>query len=209
MRDIPELIEGFFRFQQNYFSGEAELFKRLKKGQSPKSLVISCCDSRVDPALLMDCEPGDLFVVRNVANLVPPYEPDRHCHGVSAALEYAVCQLGVEHVIVLGHSCCGGIKALMDGEEKLESEFIGNWVGIAESAKKATLERLGHKSSQVQCRACEQASILVSLENLLSFPFVQNVVDKGKLALHGWYFDIESGKLFSYHPDSKHFDEIS
>ena len=109
MQDIAKLIAGFRHFQGNYFHGDNELFSQLKNGQQPKTLVISCSDSRVDPSLLTGAEPGDLFVIRNVANLVPPYEPDARYHGVSAALEYAVCQLQVEHIIVLGHSQCGGI----------------------------------------------------------------------------------------------------
>lgn len=209
MKDIDHFIAGFKRFQQHYFDQDEQRFAPLKQGQNPKVLVIGCSDSRVDPAILTGCAPGELFVVRNVANLVPPCEYDNHHHGVSAALEYAVCHLEVERIIVLGHSGCGGIGALMHGISNGRSaEFIGPWVQIAERAKAQVLKELPGKEPVKQSRACEQAAILVSLENLLTFPWIRERVESGSLLLHGWYFDISIGQLYSYSPGVGNFEAI-
>lgn len=193
--EIQKLITGFKRFHKNYFGGDHELFGRLKQGQNPAAMVIACSDSRVDPSILLDCQPGDLFMVRNVANLVPPYEKGAGLHGVSTALEFGVCVLGVEHLIVLGHSQCGGVRALMEGTK---GDFMGNWVNIAARAKQRVLAEFPSANPQEQCHACEEASILVSLENLLTFPWIRERVELGRLTLHGWYFDIDSGELVAY-----------
>ena len=209
MKDIESLIKGFKRFQENYFQADNALYDQLGRGQCPKVLVVGCCDSRVDPAILTDCRPGDMFVVRNVANLVPPYEPDSRYHGVSSAIEYAVQVLNVEHVIVLGHSHCGGIDALMQSGERTFGEFIDRWIAIAQPALAAVKRDLKHKPSQLQHRACEQASILLSLENLLSFPWVAQRVETGRVRVHGWYFDLNAGELLCYHADTGGFEKIA
>jgi carbonic anhydrase len=199
MRDIEKFITGFKQFQHQYFGENSELFDRLKKVQQPSTLIISCCDSRVDPAILTSSEPGDLFVIRNVANLVPPFEEGGGHHGVSAALEFGVCNLGVENIIILGHSQCGGIRALMeDAYGSSEGGYIAQWMHIAEPARKKIRQELSHKSLELQSRACEQAAILLSLENLLSFPWIAQRVNAGKLSLHGWYFDLDKGELSGY-----------
>ena len=209
MKDIADFIAGFKKFRQEYFDADEQRFAPLKHGQQPKVLLIGCSDSRVDPAILTGCAPGELFVVRNVANLVPPCEHDQHHHGVSAALEYAVCHLEVEHIIILGHSSCGGIGALMHGIANGRSaEFIGPWVKIAERAREQVLKELPDKEPAKQSKACEQASILVSLENLLSFPWVKQRVESGALTLHGWYFDMGGGQLYSYSPESAGFEQL-
>lgn len=206
MEDIARFIAGFKKFQQEYFDPQEQRFAPLQQGQSPKTLVIGCSDSRVDPALITGCAPGDLFVVRNVANLVPPCEHDTHHHGVSAALEYAVCHLEVMHIIILGHSGCGGIGALIEGiPDGRPAEYIGPWVEIAGRARDRVLRELPEKEPALQKRACEQAAILVSLENLLSFPWINERVESGKLLLHGWYFDMNEGRLLSYTPESGRF----
>jgi carbonic anhydrase len=210
MQYLRKLISGFKRFQENYFKSDDTLFEQLGKGQSPKVLVIGCSDSRVDPAIMTDCRPGDLFVVRNVANLVPPYEPDGHYYAVSAAVEYAVRFLNVEHVIVLGHSQCGGIDALMrSNDDNCVGEFIDQWVAIAKPARQAVQRDLGHKPMELQRKACEEASILISLENLLTFPWLAQRVEAGTLALHGWYFDLDAGQLLGYHPDTGEFEKLA
>jgi carbonic anhydrase len=207
MQEIQKFIAGFRDFQEDYFHEDRELFNCLKKGQRPKVVLIGCSDSRVDPSLMVRSEPGDLFIVRNVANLVPPCEHDQSYHGVSAALEYAVCHLEVEHIIVLGHSNCGGIRSLMEGiPSDKNNEYISKWVSIAERAKQQVLDSFQNASPVQQAKACEHASILVSLENLLTFPWVKERVDAGRLELHGWYFDIESGNLYSYHSASGRFE---
>ncbi len=207
MQEMQKFIHGFRRFQEDYFSEDRELFDRLKQGQRPRVVLIGCSDSRVDPSMMVRSEPGDLFIVRNVANLVPPCEHDHSYHGVSAALEYAVCHLEVEHIIVLGHSCCGGIRSLMEGiPAEKNGEYISRWVGIAERAKQQVLETFADAPPEQQAKACEHASILVSLENLLTFPWIRERVEADTLDLHGWYFDIESGNLYSYQPASGKFE---
>jgi len=208
MKDIARFLSGFKIFQRTYFCEDNQLFSDLSQAQNPKVLVIACSDSRVDPALLLGVEPGDIFVVRNVANLVPPYETAPGRHGVSAALEYAVKVLEVEHVIVLGHSCCGGIQALMAPDRDALGEFIAPWVTIAESALREVSDKLTHKDEPLRQRACEQASVLVSLENLLTFPWLWERVMKGSVYLHGWYFDMQKGELLSYLPETGTFEPL-
>jgi len=195
---IDKLIEGYRRFRQRYFHEDPELFASLvAQGQSPAVAVVACCDSRVDPAIIMDCEPGDLFTIRNVANLVPPYEPDGMYHGTSAALEFAVRALKVGHIIVLGHAQCGGIHALMEGEGPgvSQGEFVASWMNIAAPARDAALQDPLLDSAEKRRRYCEQAAIRLSLINLMSFPWVKEQVDRKQLRLHGWYFDMGSGEL--------------
>jgi len=208
VKDIARFLSGFRNFQKTYFCAGNALFDNLKEAQNPKFLVIACSDSRVDPAILTGCEPGDMFVVRNVANLVPPYETDSGRHGVSAALEYAVKILKVEHVIVLGHSCCGGIQALMDPDRQGLGEFIAPWVSIAYGAFQEVSRNLPEKTEEIRRCACEQAAILVSLENLLSFPWLNERVAQGKVYLHGWYFDLLKGELLSYLPETGAFETL-
>ena len=196
MKDLSGLIEGFDRFRKNHF--DSDLFKRLsKQGQKPKVLVLGCCDSRVDPAIILDCDPGDLFVIRNVANLVPPFEKAGHYHGTSAALEFGVCDLGIEHIIVLGHAQCGGIRALMEGASGDGHSFIKSWMKLAESAKERALSK-SHASREEAVKECEKEGILSSLSNLLTFPWIKARVEDKTLALHGWYFDIGEGTLLVY-----------
>ena len=196
MKDIKKFIAGFRRFQEKYFNEDLDLFEKLRHGQNPKALIVACADSRVDPTLLMGTEPGDVFVVRNVANLVPPYEPDGSFASVPAALEFGVLSLAVEHIIVLGHAQCGGIHALMQGTSP-GSEFIGKWVGIAQPARERVLAELPAKPPALQARACEQAAILVSLENLMTYPWIAQRVALGEIHLHGWYFDIAHGHFYT------------
>jgi carbonic anhydrase len=207
LADIATFVAGFERFQAKYFSGDESLFARLRQGQNPRALVISCCDSRADPGMLMGAGPGDIFVVRNVANLVPPYRNGAEMPGIRADIEFAVKSLNVEHIIILGHSGCGGIRALMDGEgtTQHEYEFIGTWVGIALPARERVLRELTDEPPAVQTRACEQGAIALSLENLMSFPWIRQRVQAGALELHGWYFDIDAGELLGYSGETGRF----
>lgn len=210
MKDIERFIGGFRTFRKDYFGPENLRFESLKQGQNPKTMIIGCSDSRVDPAILTNCGPGDIFTVRNVANLVPPYEENSGLHGVSAALEFAVCHLGVEHIIVLGHSQCGGIKALMAGTCGCKGGgFISNWMSIAEPARDKVLAELPEKDADLKQRAAEQAAILLSLENLHSFPWIDQRVKEGALTLHGWYFDLHAGELLEYLPENGFFQKVS
>ena len=198
--DLEKFISGFERFQQTYYRDDHDLMTELSQAQHPRTLLVGCCDSRVDPAHLMGAELGELFISRNVANLVPPCEiSDGGHHGVSAAIQFAVQNLKVERIIVLGHSKCGGIRALMDESRVKEPiDFISSWVSIAEPAKKQTLAAFSEAPLEVKCKVCEQSSILNSLNNLTTYPWIRDAVDAGRLSLHGWYFDLEAGELLAY-----------
>lgn len=205
---IRKLIDGFSRFRAEHFETEDSLYQRLtREGQSPRIMLIACCDSRVDPAIITDCDPGDLFVVRNVANLVPPCETAGHYHGTSAALEFAIRCLNVEHVIVLGHARCGGIRALLRGIDGADGlgQFITPWMAIADEARKHVLTTAANDSGNAAERACEQAAIRISLQNLMTFQWVRERVDAGSLNLHGWYFDMDHGELLCYNPATAGF----
>jgi carbonic anhydrase len=205
MKDPTDLVAGFRRFQQRYFGRERALYERLvRQGQSPKVMVVACCDSRVDPAIITDCDPGDLFVVRNVANLVPPCEGGGGYHGTSAALEFAVRYLQVEHVIIMGHARCSGIRALIDDARRGGNvgQFISPWMSIADDARREVLAALPEATAEAQAAACERAALRVSLRNVMSFPFVQEAVEHGRLTVLGWYFDIDRGELLRCTPES-------
>jgi len=207
LADISKFLAGFEKFQEKYFAGDDSIFARLRQGQNPRALVISCCDSRADPGMLMGAGPGDIFVVRNVANLVPPYRNGAEMPGIRADIEFAVKSLNVEQIIILGHSGCGGIRALMDGEgiTRSEYEFIGAWVTIAKAARDRVLRELAGETDAVRARACGQWAIALSLENLMSFPWIRERVQAGTLALHGWYFDIDAGELLGYSSETSKF----
>ncbi|MGV8893255.1 MAG: carbonic anhydrase [Burkholderiaceae bacterium] len=205
MNDIEKFVRGYHRFQQQYFSDQQTLFDSLRESQNPSTLLIGCCDSRVDPMLLTGSDPGDLFIVRNIANLVPPCAEDAP-PGVSSAIEFAVCNLEVKRIIVLGHARCGGIRALLSPPETApETNFVARWMRIAEPVRDRVLRDLAHKSSEAQHKACEMASILHSLDNLLTYPWLKRRAEEGKLMLHGWYFDIDTGALLAYSPRQQEF----
>lgn len=203
MQEINKLINGYQRFHKKYFEEQPELYKSLfEQGQFPKFLVISCCDSRVHPAQVMDTAPGDIFVIRNVANLVPINEVDGKSHGTSAAMEFAIKHLKVKHIIIMGHSQCGGIKSLMEGDH-LEHDygFIDPWMKIAKPARDKVIEQHGNKDFSEQCSLCEKASIEISLQNLMTFPWIKERIDANNLFVHGWYFDIDTGGLLGKQGD--------
>ena len=189
---MERLIEGYRRFRETYWSQNKSVFEALAAGQSPRAMVITCADSRVDPQLIFDAQPGEIFCVRNVANLVPPYAPDSDHHGTSAALEFAVRSLKFEHVIVLGHAQCGGIRALLQGGE--QGDFIGRWMEIAAPARERALAAAATTTETVQ-HLCEHESIRITIDNLMTFPWVAERVQAGQLQLHGWHFDFERGEL--------------
>ncbi len=203
MPELERLIDGFRRFRQRYFVEQPEVYDQLvKHGQSPQALVIACSDSRVDPALITDANPGDMFVVRNVANVVPPFVDDGKTHGTSAAIEFSVKHLQVPHVVIMGHSKCGGIRALMEGEHSNTTHgFIDPWMNVMQPARDHVATQHAGVALDDQCRLCEHEAIGVSLGNLMTFPFVQQRVEAGQLKLHGWYFDFEAGELYARQQD--------
>ena len=185
------LLDGYHRFRATEWPDRKALFQELaQQGQSPRAMVIACSDSRVDPAMIFGTGPGEVFVVRNVANLVPPYMPDGTLHGVSAALEFAVCTLQVEDLIVLGHAMCGGVRLLLEGGGE-DTDFVGNWMNIARAARDRVLQC--HPADPQS--ACEQETVRVSLANLRTFPWIARREADGALRLHGAVFDIRSGVL--------------
>jgi len=171
-------------------------------------MVIGCCDSRVSPEVIFDAGPGELFVMRNVANLVPVYQPDGGAHGVSAALEYAVSVLRIKHIVVLGHAQCGGIRAFVDKTAPLsEGDFIGRWMQMFIKPGEV-VEQRGHESMQDFVVRIEKAAVFRSLENLMTFPFVQQAVDAGQMQLHGAYFGVAEGSLFVLDQVAKEFKSV-
>ncbi len=204
------LIEGYRRFRANRFADARALYERLaERGQKPSAMVVACCDSRVDPATITDAGPGELFVVRNVANLVPPFAPDGALHGTSAALEFGVRVLEVSDIVVLGHASCGGVRALLErsDEPRPPADFIGAWMDIARSARERTLAQAPATESARQL-CCEREIVRLSLENLLTFPWIRARVDAGTLRLHGWHFGIATGELAGYEAASGEFHVI-
>ncbi len=211
MRDVSELVEGYHRFLNGRFPEEAELYKSLaESGQSPKTMVIACCDSRVDPAAIFNAGPGRLFIVRNVANLVPPFEPNGEYHGTSAALEFAVTGLEVENILVMGHGRCGGIRAFLDGlyEKPSKRNFIDSWMSLLNPARTEALRDCAGEPIEVQQRAMELGSIRHSIKNLMTFPFVKERVESGRLRLRGAFFDIAEGRLMALDPETGAFEEV-
>lgn len=205
--NLQQYVDGYKRFQSNWFKSDKPTSETFDT-QAPKVLVISCSDSRVDPAHLFDSNPGDFFTIRNVANLVPPYVKDCSFHGISAALEYAVRVLNVSDVIVLGHTHCGGIAELMkygsSATDNGDSEFLMPWLNIANNAF-LRINVMEHTDNEAMHRACEREAILVSLGNLLTFPWLKTRVDDGSLTMHGWYFNMTSGALERWSPKEKAF----
>ncbi|MBL8644892.1 MAG: carbonic anhydrase [Rhodospirillaceae bacterium] len=191
---MDKFIAGYHQFRDSYFNQNKDFLKALMgRPQTPKAMMISCSDSRIDPGLKFGAEPGDIFMVRNVANLVPPYAPDGDYHGTSAALEFAVQVLEVENIVVMGHARCGGIGALVRHQEQSALDFVAAWMKIAMPAlERASKQATGEAALQ---RACEQEAVKESLKNLMTFPWVKARVEAGKLAIHGWYFDLETGTL--------------
>ncbi|KYG60348.1 carbonic anhydrase [Bdellovibrio bacteriovorus] len=207
-KEIARLLTGFRQFKEKFYAGEDSVYSKLQNVQNPKTLIIGCSDSRVDPAILSSAGPGELFVVRNVANLVPPCDPDGGRHGVSAAIEFAVVNLQVETVIILGHSQCGGIRALLNPENTIAGGFLQQWVKIAEPAKTRAIALASSDDSVPLWRLCEHESIRTSLENLKSFPFVAEAIEKRGLTLLGVYFDIEKGELLEFNEKTESFTPI-
>jgi carbonic anhydrase len=199
MSSFPEtLTDRYRRFRHRHFVPNADHYEELAThGQSPETMIVSCSDSRVDPETIFSAMPGELFVVRNVANLVPPYEISGKYHGVSAAMEFAVLNLRVKNMIVMGHSGCGGVKAALDQNAAIQTDahFISKWMSMLDDARLSVLAAYQNSTSSVRQEALEKEAIKQSITNLRTFPFVKEQEEKGRLALHGAHFDIKSGTL--------------
>ena len=211
MDPIAKLTAGFRVFRDGRFQEQRATYEALvDQGQKPQVAIIACSDSRVDPAIVLQADPGDLFIVRNVANLVPPYERDGHYHGTSAALEYAVQHLEVGHLIVLGHAHCGGIRSLFEkpAQGSEDNHFVPPWMSLVRSAFLRVEGTMPDAPEDVKTRVCEQSAVLISIENLMTFPFIRQRVGDGRLHLHGWYVDIRSCTLQIYDPIQQHFEPV-
>lgn len=208
MSHLPErLLAGYHNFMTGRYSSESKRYRDLARdGQTPETMVIACCDSRAAPEMIFDVGPGELFVARNVANLVPPYEPDERHHSTSAALEYAVQSLKVKHIVVLGHGRCGGIRAALDPSAPPLSpgDFIGRWMGLVGPAAEAVAGNDMMTATERQT-ALERITIRYSIANLRSFPCISILEGKGRLTLHGAWFDISTGELWVMDPATGDF----
>lgn len=211
-RPLPAyLVQRYQGWKATSYSENQAWYRRLATGQSPRAMVISCCDSRVHVTSIFGADQGEFFIHRNIANLVPPYEPDGDHHGTSATVEYAVTALGVSHILVLGHSNCGGVKGCIDMcqgaapqlEEKVS--FVGRWLDILRPGYDRVAAALPESERQ---GALEKQGILISLENLMQFPFVRERVESGDLTLHGLWNDIGEGGLEVYDPKTGQFHQI-
>lgn len=198
---IESLIDGYHTFKKDH----PELFRDLQEGQKPKTIVVACSDSRVDPAIILGANPGDLFVIRNVANLVPPCEKDINTyHGVSAALEFGVNGLGITNIIVIGHSKCAGIRSLFNRNfDKAPQNFVEKWMEIARPAFDLTKKNNAKATVDQQSEVCAHYGVVNSLQNLRKFKWIADKEKSGKLTLHGWFFDIAHGGIQKYDDKTK------
>lgn len=207
-----ELLSGYKEFKEDHLPEARARYEVLAElGQKPKTMIVSCCDSRAAPETIFNSAPGELFVVRNVANLVPPYEADDGFHGTSAALEFAVQALKVENIVIMGHGRCGGVQAFLVQDEGVvetkplsPGDFIGKWITLLEPAKDKMFCEDGADFT-TRRRAMEEAGIRNSIDNLLTFPCVKTQVERGKITLHGAWFDISSGELYTMDHETGEF----
>ncbi|MCK9418913.1 MAG: carbonic anhydrase [Nitrospirae bacterium] len=206
---MRKLYKGIHKFQESYFKKEEEFFKRISGQQEPDVLFISCADSRVDPNLVTQSKPGDLFIVRNVGNIVPPYDAIKDKNSVAAAIEFAVLRLRVADIIVCGHSNCGAMQALCADEADLEDmPHLRDWLKIAAPVKEAATTLYSECSPTSLLRIIEEENILLQLNNIQTYPFVAQALEKGSLFLHGWYYDIYTGKVCAYNPHTEVFEDV-
>jgi carbonic anhydrase len=208
---LCKLTRGFLEFRNRTFLPQRAQFEQLVLDQQPRVMMIACSDARVDPAILTNADPGELFMVRNIANLVPPCQLDQAQHGISAALQYGVTALGVEHIVVFGHVDCGGIRALLTADPVIDEQhsFIHRWLQIADEARRRTLLIARDRPLEDQLRTLEQEAIKTSLANLLTFPWIEERVAEGRLRLHGWSFDIKQGEVHAYVPAQDAFEPLT
>jgi carbonic anhydrase len=212
MDAIASLIEGYRAFRSGTYRQNEERYRALAaRTQKPKALIIACCDSRTDPAMVLSADPGELFVIRNVANLVPPYEPDTHYHGTSAALEFGITGLGIADLIVMGHARCGGIEALYESDRgnPPKGEFISGWMSLARSVADETRKTHAHLDRDQVLREMEKRAVVASLERLRTFPFVPEREADGRVRLHGWFYGIGSGILSIHDKTSGRFIDVA
>jgi len=210
---FERLLKGFADFRIGYYQEHLDLFEKLAtEGQSPRILIIGCSDARVDPGILTQTRPGDIFTVRNVAAMVPPAQipPDERHHGTSAAIEFAVRGLGVEHIVVLGHALCGGIGALVDGTRGAYAhyDYLSTWTSIAQETRDIVVEEMKGRPREEVTRAVEQAAVVNSVRNLMGYRWIEERVKAGTLTLHAWWFNLTVGQLYAFNPETLQFAPV-
>lgn len=211
-RVLDHLLDGYRRFRSTGWAANRERWERLREGQQPEVMIIACSDSRVDPSQIFDVDPGEIFVVRNVAALVPPFETSPGHHGVSAALEFAVQVLKVKEIVVMGHGMCGGCKAALTqelhGAEPGEGGFIADWISLLDEARGPVAAEFGTEGRPAE-RQMEQAAVRVSLGNLMTFPCIRRKVSRGELVLRGAFFAVSDGVLHLMDDRTGNFAPVS
>jgi carbonic anhydrase len=210
---LERLLKGFADFRLGYYHDHLDLFEKLAtEGQSPKILIVGCADARVDPGILTQTKPGDIFTVRNIGAMVPPAldPPDSQQHGTSAAIEFAVRGLDVEHIVILGHALCGGIAALVDGDKSAfaDYDYLSTWTAIAQDVRDLAVEKLKGRTKEEIVRVVEQAAVVNSVRNLMSFPWIAERVKAGTLVLHAWWFNLTKGQLYAFNPKALAFEPV-
>ena len=204
---MEKLVRGIHQFQATHFNENQELFAQLSKCQEPETLLITCSDSRIMPGLLTQSKPGDLFVLRNAGNLVPPYGASSG--GEGATIEYATVALKVSHIVVMGHSHCGAMKGLMNPEDLTEMSLVAGWLKHAEATRQIVLGNYGDCRGDELVNAAIKENVLMQLDNLRTYPAVAAGLVKGTLTLHAWIYEIENGRILAFEPNSSHFAPIT
>src|SRR3990172_1094653 len=206
---MEKLYKGIHEFRESHFKKKKDFFKNISHSQKPEVLFITCSDSRVDPTLVTQSKPGELFIVRNVGNIIPPYDAIKDKNSVVAAIEFAVLVLNVKDIILCGHSNCGAIEALyMDEKEFERMPHLRDWLRIAAPAKNVVKSYYPNLCGDSRQRITEEENILVQLRNIETYPFVVQALNDGVLHLHGWYYDIGTGEVYSYNPVKDAFEQI-
>ncbi|HJU83588.1 MAG TPA: carbonic anhydrase [Holophagaceae bacterium] len=204
---MQRLVRGLHQFQKQIFSTHRELFERLEKVQSPETLFITCSDSRIDPNLITQTDPGDLFILRNVGNLVPRYQD--HIGSAAAAIEFAVSALKVKDIIVCGHSNCGAMQAVLKPDSLEALPAMRTWMSHAEETRRLVQENYGHLEGDARLTATVEENVLVQLENLRTHPSVAQALEAGSLRVHGWVYKIQTGEVFAYDADQAQFTPLA
>lgn len=206
---MDKLYKGIRRFQESFFKKEEDFFKRLSKSQDPDVLFITCSDSRVDPALVTQSKPGELFIVRNIGNIIPPHDALKDKNSAAAAIEFAVLALKVSDVIVCGHSNCGAMQALYKKNNEMDKmPHLRDWLNLAEHVKDAVLKSFPDSPQEALQEITEKENVLAQIENLETYPFIAQALNEGTLYLHGWYYEIGAGQMYAYIPNTDRFELI-
>lgn len=204
---MQKLIEGIHQFQSAHFAKQRALFESLADGQHPQALFITCSDSRINPNLITQTQPGDLFIVRNAGNIVPPHGAGQS--GEEASIEFAIAGLGVQDIVLCGHSHCGALKGLLHPESLKDMPAVASWLGHAEATRRIMKEKYAERTGAAQLTTAVEENVLVQLENLRTHPAVASALSRGKLKLHAWVYKFETGQVFAYDAESGQFSPLT